>query len=249
MMRICIVSLFYVSLAVHVDVDSSGAAKTVMRTEQIPMMMDLTAQYFNYASNLELPQECNYYGLSDLGRVVPDSCCSASQANGPVLDFRKDGQGAPYSCAPLALGAKSGAKSGPYVRQFIGCVNGTPTFGETCLPAGTALGTTYPMTNQTLIANSYANTATARECGCGANGQFPAIYNQTGCLVAVTGFMLKPAEDVTASTDRTATFVKLAGSCGMQGMGDMMGSFSPKGSVIGGGIGGMVGAALGGVMR
>jgi len=108
------------------------------------------------------------------------------------------------------------------------------------------------MTNQTLIANSYTNTATAQECGCGANGQFPAIYKTTGCMVAVSGFMLTPADQVTSTTDRTALFVKVTGSCDKGGgkgdKGDGMGG-GVIGHVVGAAIGGAVGAAVGGVMR
>jgi len=233
-----------VSIAVQVDVDSSGAAS--------PWFDDdgLTAQYFDWPSNLNLPAECNYFGLADLGRVVPDSCCSPSKEKGPALDWKKEMFGATYSCAPAPAGTGAGASSGPYVRNFLRCVKGTPTFGEVCVPSEAALGTTYPMTNQTLIANSYVKAKTPQECGCGANGQFPSIYTTTGCIVAVTGFMLTPADQVTATTDRTATFVKVSGECGKMGWGKNKDKDKGDGtSVVGAVVGAAVGAAVGGAVR
>jgi len=201
----------------------------------------LSVQYFNYKNTTDLTKvsdQCNYYELKDLGRVVPDICCSASDfatANPPLQFSKDDGL---YNCAAAPTDPSN--TSQPWVRNFLGCVDDHPQFGEICVPPGAMLGVSYPMSNKTLVDQSYTNTANAKGCNCGA-GRFSTIYNTTGCVVAVTSYMLG------ITSDKTATFAKISGKCLAEtgSVGGLDATPETIGAIIGGALGATVGAAAG----
>jgi len=167
----------------------------------------LTAEYFYWKDNSSLPKGClsNY---EDLGKHVPDVCCtiSALSSSSGLLDFRKNGKGDPYQCAP------NPAQPGAYERAFLGCLDGTPAFSEACVPKGLAMGKGYPM-NETSAHASYLN-GSPEECSCGNHGNCsPAVhYRGTGCIVALDYYKLE-IHLGRHIIDPTVTFVKLSGSC------------------------------------
>merc|ERR1712147_271965 len=72
-----------------------------------------------------IPTECKYE-FKDLGAIVPDKCCTGAPTVQPPLDFEGNTR--------KSFKALPGAN--PYIRDYLACSNGKPTFAEVCVPAG-----------------------------------------------------------------------------------------------------------------
>ena len=140
-----------------------------------------------------IPAECPYE-LANLGQIVPDACCTSAPTVQPALDFSTN------TCQSFPFpGDPSGSS---YIRDYLNCDNGVPTFGEACTPAGTSFGNGYPGAAVNL------NVGSAEECRCGNDFALPsnATYRGAGCHVAVTGYQLgfpAPGDDTVADELRT----------------------------------------------
>mmetsp|Transcript_17650 Transcript_17650/g.30907 ORF Transcript_17650/g.30907 Transcript_17650/m.30907 type:complete len:205 (+) Transcript_17650:81-695(+) len=167
----------------------------------------LSAQYFTASDYTTLTGDCAITGIEDLGKKVPDSCCASPQTESPALTFANGGTD--YTCAPQAIDAAETE----WVRDFLGCVGGEVTFAEGCVPAALASKIFqpggYPM-NKSTADGEWEASADAVECNCGTPLGLgtKTTYTGTGCHVGIATFMLD-----NTTTDKTAFFAKVTGSC------------------------------------
>jgi len=154
-------------------------------------------------SSGSIPAHCPY-NLASLGSLVPDDCCSTATTKFSSGDFTDN------SCLSFPFPVDNSL----WVRVYLGCDGGIPTFGEVCTPPGTATGQGYPFGG-----SAQNNNGDLIECRCSDDFQLTpsvqAIHYGTGCHAGVTPYMLggdKVDETNNPGSD-SAFFVSIEGEC------------------------------------
>lgn len=194
---------------------------------------DASLSLYVYPNITELPGFCQ----GPVGKKVDDLCCSRSldrvnesvSVNGPLsrslsgTDFPHN-----FSCFGVDLGG------GAWVRDYLGCAWGELVAAEGCMPTNHGFA---PLTGtgaaQWPISNDYRNVVhsmyedgDANSCKCGYFNEtshesiFPSIYHGAGCYSALGVADLGRVYLSAKSTDKTAFFVKVTGSCNWAERGD-----------------------------
>jgi len=193
---------------------------------------DAVAKLVTWPDWNALPDECAYIGMDDIGKEVPLSCCTSTNASAATISPIYNGTS--YDCFAVDLG-------NVYAKDFFGCVDKKPTIAEGCVPTQTpafepltgANETAWP--NPDLTAAEFYSQGDVDSCNCGYQkysqvtsmagfeGGFPSVYKGPGCFVALNYLhMYVPFMGMNASTAKStleaysynfAFFAHIEGSC------------------------------------
>merc|ERR1719512_217791 len=150
---------------------------------------------------------CDFWRPEDLGKKVPDECCSIAAWPASV-GFSTGGPdartivGDTSGKQPRCYARERVPAPGTFVRNFFGCYEGNLMAAEGCAPIGTSMGHGYPLPSaDSAIENSVDGDPVSCNCD-------KPWYNQgPGCYVALSGFIAG------VSPDPTANFLQVSGTC------------------------------------
>jgi len=204
---------------------------TQLQSSGTTLSKDAVAKLVTWPDWNALPDECAYIGMDDIGKEVPLSCCTSTNASAGTISPIYNGTS--YDCFAVDLG-------NVYAKDFFGCVDKKPTIAEGCVPDKTPAfeplqsGTnTWP--NPDLTAAEFYSQGDVDSCNCGYQkysqvtsmagfeGGFPSVYKGPGCFVALNYLhMYVPFMGMNASTAKStleaysynfAFFAHIEGSC------------------------------------
>merc|ERR1719330_1326919 len=167
-------------------------------------------QYYRVPNHADIAANmptCDFWRPEDLGKKVPDACCSIAAWPASV-GFSTGGPdartivGDTSGKQPRCYARERVPAPGTFVRNFFGCYEGNLMAAEGCAPMGTSMGHGYPLPSaDSAIENSVDGDPVSCNCD-------KPWYNQgPGCYVALSCFIAG------VSPDPTANFLQVSGSC------------------------------------